>query len=112
MNVELRLAIQRGLARGARPPSAPHPPGSPNEAAIRSLVDAERAQVLAYQRHTYREVTTDELAVYVGIVEQDDHQWFSRLTRAALVDAVESTCEDAARKTLASARRRPLAERI
>jgi hypothetical protein len=111
MNLELVLAIQRGLARGALPPSAPSPRRSPNEAARRSFVDSERAQVLAQQRYAYRELTTDELAAYVEIVEQDDHQWFGRLVRAALVDAIESTCEDAARKTLGSARRRPPAER-
>ena len=112
VNVEILLAIQRGLVRGALPPSAPRPPASPNEAAIRSLVAAERAQVFAQHRYTYRELTNDELAAYVTITEQDDHRWFGRLMRTALVDAVESSCEDAARKTLASARRRPRAERI
>ena len=110
-NVALALAIQRGLARGALPPSAPMPPGIVNETATRALVDSRRPHMVAQQRYTYRELTTEELASYVEMLEQDDQQWFARLSQAALADAVESACEEAARRTLESARDRAPGER-
>lgn len=111
LNVEAMLAIQRGLERGALPPSA-RPSRRPSESVVRGLIDSERSQVLAQQRYTYRELTTDELTAYVAVLEQEDQQWFSRITRAALVEAIEAVCEEAARQTLGSARRRPPAQRI
>jgi hypothetical protein len=111
LNVEAMLAIQRGLERGAAPDSA-RPPRRPSDTVVRSLVDAERSQVLAQQRYTYRELTTDELAAYVAVLEQDDHRWFGRVTRGALVEALETVCEDAARRTLGAGRRRAPEQRI
>jgi hypothetical protein len=111
MNVQLVLALQRGFARATLPPSAPLPPGLVNETAIRALVDAERPRIVAHQRYMYRELTTDEFAAYVEMLEPDDQQWFGRVVRSALVDAIESVCEDAARQAIGSARRAPPAER-
>lgn len=111
MNVQLALALQRGFARGALPPSAPLPPGLVNETATRALVDAERPRIVAQQRYMYRELTTEEFAAYVEMLERDDQQWFGRTVRNALVEAIESVCEDAARETFGSARPRPPAER-
>jgi hypothetical protein len=108
--VQIVLAIQRGIERAAAP--SPAPPARPQDPAPRVLLETARVQVTARQRYTYRELTNDELAAYVSVLEEDSLRWFARVMRTSLSDAIEAVCEDAARRALAAARRRVPEQRL
>jgi hypothetical protein len=107
--VQIVLAIQRGLERAAAPPA---PPSRPQQPVPRVLLETARVQVMARHRYTYRELTNDELAAYVSVLEEDALQWFARVMRTALSGAIEEVSEDAARRALAAARRRVPEQRL
>jgi hypothetical protein len=108
--VQIVLAMQRGIERAAAPP--PAPPARPQDPAPRVLFETARAQVMAQQRYTYRELTNDELAAYVSVLEEDALRWFARVMRTSLSSAIEVVCEDAARRAFAAARRRAPEQRL
>jgi len=102
LQIEMAIIASQAVSRSLEPVLTPaqRPTGREIDAVerkLRSQQDPLTRAALVRWLYTYRALTSEELATYVGFGESDAGRWFAATQRKGLLDAMRAAMDTAAR---------------